>query len=291
MLSLIDLDIESLGYDRFISAWLHRGQERTYLVDPGPAATIDRLLDALAAGGVETIDRVLLTHIHLDHAGATGHLLEHFPEARVVCHEKAIRHLADPRRLMEGSRKVLGRIADVYGDMRPVDEHRMIADSRVDREEKFAVLPAPGHAPHHLCFVFPGILFVGELLGVFHALENGYYLRPATPPRFAAKDFFDSMDRIEPYADRRVCFGHHGSFAHGREILAAAREQLALWIDVIASHWPEAGVDRITKELMQRDPLFAKIDHLSGRQRERELYFAGNSIRGIGESLERGEAC
>lgn len=287
MLTLIDLDIEALGYTNFISAWLYQGQNQTFLVDPGPAATVDHLIGEIESRGIDKIDWVLLTHIHLDHAGGTGHLIEHFPGARVVCHEKAARHLADPAQLMAGSRKVLKTVADAYGDMRPVPPGSITTGSFIDVEEGITVIPTPGHAAHHQCFVFRDILFCGELCGIFQKLENRFYLRPATPPRFVLEDFLDSMHRVRPYGDRMFCFGHYGSASNGAEILETARRQLLLWVDVIRSHLAAPDMDRIINDLMENDPVFSRIRFLSELPYQREMYYIRNSITGILGYLEQ----
>lgn len=281
MLELIDLDIESLGYSKFISAWLYRGKRQTFIVDPGPAATIDHLIREIESRGINKIDWVLLTHIHMDHAGGIGHLVEHFADARVVCHEKAVPHLVDPAKLLEGSRKVLQSVAEAYGDIRPVPSGSIVTGTHIDFEDGIAVIPTPGHAPHHQCFVFRDILFCGELFGVFYALGNTFYLRPATPPRFIYEDFLASMEKIRPYVDRNLCFGHYGSFSNGTEIFEASGNQLSLWVDVIRSHGASADMDVIISDLMARDPVFSRVKHLQGRHFEREMYFTRNSIKGI----------
>ena len=277
----IDLDMDSLGYENFLSAWLHKGDRGNFLVDPGPAATIDHLVAEMHARGAETLDWILLTHIHLDHAGGVGHLVRHFPEARVVCHEKAVEHLIDPARLQEGSLKVLGKVAEAYGEIRPVPADRVLSVGSVEFEDGITVIPSPGHAAHHQCFVFRDILFCGELYGVFQRLANGFYLRPATPPRFAADVFFASMDAVRPYAAKTLCFGHHGAFPDGAEIAETAQRQLSLWLDVIGSRPDEMDMPDVVETLKKRDPVFARMDQLSAKDREREQYFIGNSIKGI----------
>src|SRR6056297_127730 len=95
---------------------------------------------------------------------------------------------------------------------------------QVDFGGGIRVLDTPGHAAHHLCFVFNDLFFGGELFGVYQALDGDgdFYLRPATPQRFVADAFFRSMERAEPYLDRRLCFAHYGSYPDGREILGLA---------------------------------------------------------------------
>ncbi len=277
----IDLDMESLGYGNFLSAWFYKGKRGNFLVDPGPAATIDHLVAEIRARGAETLDWILLTHIHLDHAGGVGHLARHFPAARVVCHEKAVEHLIDPARLQEGSLKVLGKVAEAYGEIRPVSAGRVCSAGSVDFEEEITVIPSPGHAAHHQCFVFRDILFCGELYGVFQQLADGFYLRPATPPRFVADVFFDSMDAVRPYADRTLCFGHHGAYPDGALVAETAEKQLSLWMEVIDSQPDGVEVRHVVAELKKKDPEFARLDQLSARDRKREAYFIGNTLKGI----------
>jgi glyoxylase-like metal-dependent hydrolase (beta-lactamase superfamily II) len=279
MLELIDLDIESLGYEKFISSWIYQEKGRTFLVDPGPAATIEYLVSQVRSLGIKKIDWVLLTHIHMDHSGGIGHLLEHFPDARVVCHEKAVEHLIDPERLLEGSKKVLKAVAAAYGDIKPVAPERIVTGG--DFKDGVKVIPAPGHAPHHQCFVFPDIFFCGELFGIFKQLADTFYLRPATPPRFVLEDFLQSMERARPYMDRKLCFSHHGSYSNGHEILEASEKQLRLWVEVVRSHAASGDINRITDALKAEDPIFARVSSLPERQYQREIYFTGNSIRGI----------
>ncbi|MBS3757867.1 MAG: MBL fold metallo-hydrolase [Desulfobacterales bacterium] len=281
MLDLIDLDIPELGYTRFISAWLYKGEEGTFVVDPGPSRTIDDLCRALRERGVDSIDFILLTHIHMDHAGGIGHLTERFPEAKVVCHEKAVSHLIDPARLWEGSVKTLGRVAEVYGEIKPVAEAQIAAGDRLAFGSGIRAIDTPGHAPHHLCFVFKNELFCGELFGVFHRLGQGFYLRPATPPRFIAEAFFASFDRIAPYIDRTIRFAHYGTHPEGRRILSHAREQLGLWIDVIREHADNPDIERIISDLEARDPVYSRINELPAGIYERERFFTRNSIDGI----------
>ncbi|HXE95003.1 MAG TPA: MBL fold metallo-hydrolase, partial [Dongiaceae bacterium] len=103
-LTCIDLDQPSLeGFRNFISSWLYRGEGFNLLVDPGPLSTIPRLIATLRSHGVERLDYVLLTHIHIDHAGGAGALLKEFPEAHVICHPDGIRHITAPEKLWEGS--------------------------------------------------------------------------------------------------------------------------------------------------------------------------------------------
>ena len=281
MLDLIDLDIASLGYTRFISAWFYQGEGGTFIVDPGPACTISHLLDELEKRHVRHLDWILLTHIHMDHAGGVGHLVERFPDAKVICHEKAVKHLMDPARLWEGSLKILGDVAEVYGQMLPVPAANVMTIDTVPFNGGIRVIVTPGHAAHHQCFVTKEVLFCGELFGIFHQLDHLIYLRPATPPVFVLEDFLQSMDAVAPYMNRQICFSHYGAGNDGEQVFKIARQQLKCWVDVIAHHKDDPDMDRIIEDLSVKDPIFARKKMLPPALYKREMYFAVNSIQGI----------
>ncbi len=286
-LDLIDLDIDELDYYRFISAWLYRNGKETVLIDPGPTCTVPALFDALAERGVERLDWILLTHIHMDHAGGIGHVIKRFPEARIVCHEKAVPHLVDPSRLWKGSLKVLGNVAEIYGPIQPAPEGNIVCTDSIPAAGGIRVIPAPGHAAHHQCFVMGDRLFCGELFGIFHELADDFYIRPATPPVFVLEDCLESMERIQPYADRTVCFAHYGTYPDGESILSAARQQLKLWVDVVRSHADDPDNTAIIAELLANDPIYARLDRLPPEVRQRERYFTENSIDGMRGYIEK----
>ncbi len=289
MLELIDLDIPALGYTRFISSWLYQKAEENFLVDPGPACTMGHLLRELDRRGVSRLDWILLTHIHLDHAGCMGDLIERFPEATVVCHEKAVSHLADPGRLWQGSLKVLGNVARVYGEMKPVPRANILVADVLPVAGGIRVIPTPGHAAHHQCFILRDHLFCGELFGIFLQLEHAIYLRPATPRVFVLKDFLSSMDAVAPFMDRRICFSHYGFSDKGPLILDTARKQLQLWVAVISEFCHNSGmepgmepdINRIMAKLFEKDPVYRRRTLLPQALQTREAHFSVNSIQGI----------
>jgi glyoxylase-like metal-dependent hydrolase (beta-lactamase superfamily II) len=293
MLDIIDLDIEELGYRKFISAWIYTGEAGIFLVDPGPACTADHLLAELESRQIRHLDFILLTHIHMDHSGGIGHVMERFPKARIICHEKAVAHLVDPERLWEGSLKILGDVARVYGKIKPVPPENIRTAQDVPIVPiggGFQVIPTPGHAAHHQCFVGKDVAFCGELFGIFYQMENEIYLRPATPPVFVLEDFLHSMDAMAPFMDRRLCFGHYGWSHEGEKILKIARNQIQVWVDVIGRHQANPDTRRIIEDLTEADPVYARRNFLPAALREREDYFSGNSIRGILQYLKSTEA-
>ena len=172
------------GFQDFIGAWLVIGPDAVYLVDVGPAATADQLVEAIVNLGVDRLDYICLTHIHIDHAGAIGHLARQFPGTPVVCHPNGTPHIVDPERLWQGTLKTLGETGRAYGRMLPVDPARIATESQL-ASAPFQLLDTPGHSPHHFAIAARDYLFAGEAGGVCLPLPSGdLYLRPATPPRF-----------------------------------------------------------------------------------------------------------
>jgi len=301
-LHLVDLDQRLVGQRRFISCWVHIAPDLAYVVDPGPPATGAQLVATLDDLGAGRLDFILLTHIHLDHGGATADVLARWPRARVVCHRGARGHLVAPERLWEGSLAVLQEKARVYGQPRPVPENAL-DDGAAAAAQGIRVVETPGHAPHHICFLHDGGLFVGEAAGTFSTLGAGTdtpepYLRPATPPTFRPEVAQASLDRLlnlQP-APERLLFAHHGLYdGDVRGILAAAREQLSLWVEtcrfVAAARGglPAAagGADEIAlmeaimAELALCDPYYARGTALPPDIRERERDFTLQTLRGM----------
>jgi glyoxylase-like metal-dependent hydrolase (beta-lactamase superfamily II) len=288
-LYLITLDQKLTGFRNFINAWLYKSGTTTFLVDPGPEYSIRHLINALKEIGVERIDYILLTHIHIDHAGGAGTLAKHYPEARIICHPKGIDHMITPEKLWQGSLKVLGAIAESYGKIIPVPAGAIAFQEKIETEAgDINVVETPGHAIHHLSFQFQDYLFVGEVAGVTHCLNQGIYTRPATPPKFKLEISLASLDRIMSLDSSMICFGHYGFREDVKAALKEAREQLILWVEVVRSqleNGEENLKDRIIATLKKEDAAFANIKYLADDIQQREFYFVGNSLNGMKEYL------
>ena len=167
--SLLLLDTTLFGERGTGCAYLVRGTARIALIDPGAAAGAPRVLDALR--GVH-LDYVLVTHVHLDHAGAAGHIAAAHPESQVVVHPRGLPHLADPRRLIAGVAAASPDLATLYGEPLPIDATRLlpIEDGQalaLGPKSRLVAVATPGHSPHHVAFFEPasGTLFVGDAAG------------------------------------------------------------------------------------------------------------------------------
>jgi glyoxylase-like metal-dependent hydrolase (beta-lactamase superfamily II) len=291
--TLVDLDQPALeGFREFIGAWVVRGPEGVLVVDPGPASTIPMLLGALDAMGIRRLDGVLLTHIHIDHAGGAGLLLERFPTARALCHPKGIPHLVDPAKLWEGSRRTLGKIAEAYGPIAGVGAVRIgFAETARIGGLPVTAIDTPGHAAHHLCYRVGDVLFAGEVAGVGRDTPAGPYRRPATPPRFRYEVSRASLDTAAAVPARCVCLGHRGRVNDPAGFFAAARDQLDHWVAVCRRHLESGSqpwADAVVAELLATDPLYARLETLPPDVQARERYFTGNTLNGMRGYLEGG---
>jgi glyoxylase-like metal-dependent hydrolase (beta-lactamase superfamily II) len=288
-LHVIDLDHALVGYRKFLSCWVCRDERLTFIVDPGPMSSVDHLIESLKALRISKIDYVLVTHIHLDHAGATAEVVRAFPGARVLCHERGVRHMLDPTRLWQGSLDVLGEVAEAYGQPPPVAEEAMVDATEIARAG-IRVVPTPGHAAHHLSFIFRDMLFAGEMAGLHAPLPKHMpertYLRPATPPKFILEVAVESLDRTLALSPppQRMIFGHYGLVTDPPKYLTAARDQLAHWVATVRELSRDSAdglQERAHKHLLETDPLYANFLHLDEDIQEREYHYVGQTLDGM----------
>ena len=286
-LYLIPLDQDLPGFTSFIGAWIYKGK-KTFLVDVGPAATVPVLVKSLESLGIRHLDAVLLTHIHIDHAGGAGDLAEFFPDVPIICHEKGIKHLADPSHLWEGSLKTLGQTAQAYGPFRSVPR-KLLYDAARYQEDNVMPILTPGHAPHHVSYLLGPYLFAGEAGGVYLDIPgNGFYLRPATPPRFFLETSIKSIDALIVKKPSIICYGHFGMNEHALDMLKTHRDQLLLWEKIIKDemvHLGEAEEVDFFKSCLQRllkqDPFLKGFFNMGEAVKKREKGFLKNSIKGF----------
>ncbi len=285
-LARVDLDLPREGFRSFIGCWVMRRRGATLVVDPGPRATVPALLEALEGLGVDRVDRVLLTHIHLDHAGGAGLLLDRYPEAQVRCHPAGVPHLVDPAKLWAGSQKILGDLAHAYGAVAAVPE-TALGSPEAETVGGLAVgaVETPGHAAHHRCYLVDGVLFAGEVAGVWAPTPAGPYQRPATPPVFRHEVSRASLEAATALGAALLCPGHGGPVYDPRGFFAAARTQLDRWFEVVtrhaAGHDPEPFEAAVIAELLATDPWFGRFANLPLEAQQRERYFIGNTLGGM----------
>ena len=236
---VFQIDTRMAGYQGITAGYLIRGS-RPCLVETGTAPSAPLVRDALAALGVGAGDlaTVVVTHIHLDHAGGVGDVAAMYPAAEVVVHQKGARHLADPSRLMASARMVYGDALDVlFGTLAPVpaDRIRSLDDvGTVDLGDgrRLDSHYSPGHARHHVGLLDSrsGDLYVGDAAGVY--IPDTGDLRPATPPPdFDLSVALESLRKFSALRPARLLFSHYGPVSAVSEILARSQEEITVWVE------------------------------------------------------------
>jgi glyoxylase-like metal-dependent hydrolase (beta-lactamase superfamily II) len=219
------IDVRHLGTERVICCW----QVGDVLVDPGPASCVPELLGALDG---DVPRALLLTHIHLDHAGAAGTLAREWPALEVFVHERGAEHLADPGKLVSSAARLYGNDMErLWGEVAPVPRDRLRALSGGESlEGGFSVAYTPGHASHHVAYLHEesGRAFVGDVAGVRIA-PNELTLPPTPPPDVDLEAWNKSLSRVAQWQPQSLGITHFGVLEHPFEQLAAMRDRLAAW--------------------------------------------------------------
>src|ERR1022692_4014660 len=235
---VFEIDTRMAGYEGITAGYLIRG-ERPCLVETGTAPSAPLVRDALASLGVGPADlaTVVVTHIHLDHAGGTGDIAGIFPAAEIVVHERGARHLADPARLMASARMVYGDDLDeLFGTLAPTPAQRIRAVERTGVVDlgggrRLESHYSPGHAKHHVGLVdsLTGDLYVGDAAGIYIP-ETGD-LRPATPPPdFDLGVALESLRTFAALLPTRLLFSHYGPVDAVQQTLQRSAEELRVWV-------------------------------------------------------------
>jgi glyoxylase-like metal-dependent hydrolase (beta-lactamase superfamily II) len=215
------IDVMHLGNDRVICAYEIDG----LIVDPGPSSSVENLIDALGP----TVPRaLLLTHIHLDHAGASGVLVRRFPELQVYVHELGAPHLVDPSKLLESAGRLYGDDMErLWGEVAPVPEDRIHTLSGGETVDGFRVAYTPGHASHHVSYLHEesGDAYVGDVAGV-RVPPHEHTVAPTPPPDIDVELWLDSLSTVAGWTPERLCLTHFGPVTEVEDHLHRMRTAL-----------------------------------------------------------------
>jgi glyoxylase-like metal-dependent hydrolase (beta-lactamase superfamily II) len=226
------LDLHHQGAERVIGAYLVETDDGQAVFDCGPSSCVEKLKARLGERGLELADirHLLLSHIHLDHAGAAGVLVREHPALQVHVSEIGAPHLADPSRLEASARRLYGDAFDhLWGELAPVPE----ANLRVVGDEVLglACFPTPGHASHHVCYLgADGTLYAGDAAGV-RIQPHRTVLPPTPPPEFDLETWLRTLDEIERRGPVRLALVHFGVADDVDRHLAELRMRLVRWVE------------------------------------------------------------
>ena len=237
------IDLRHLGRAKVIGAW----RVGDVIVDPGPSSCMGELLRALEPHP----PRVLaLTHVHLDHAGATGSLLRRFPDVEVWVHERGAPHLLDPGKLLRSATRLYGTDMErLWGEVLPVPAERLRALAGGEALGPFRVAYTPGHASHHVSYLHEpsGWAFTGDVTGV--RIDDGCVLAPTPPPDIDLRAWRASLDAIEAWRPSSLALTHFGVFDDVERHLAALRDQLER-VQAMARELDEASFASTTRAMV-----------------------------------------
>jgi glyoxylase-like metal-dependent hydrolase (beta-lactamase superfamily II) len=272
----IPLDLNWAGHPRSIASALLRSQNFSALIDPGPTSTITTLRGQLALHHLSVSDLrvILLTHIHLDHAGATGSLVLENPHLKVYVHSRGAAHMADPAILLQSAGRLYGDdMQRLFGAFLPVPSENLHILNGGEilplGSRQLSVLYTPGHASHHVTYfdATEGIAFVGDTAGI--CIQGHPFVLPATPPPDINIELWDaSLEAISQLQPSRFFLTHYGFSDHPQRHINSYRERLHYWSDLasrILSGSPEEdqAVQSFTSKAAADASKFLSPDELS----------------------------
>jgi glyoxylase-like metal-dependent hydrolase (beta-lactamase superfamily II) len=245
------IDIMDLGFmetEEIIASFLLTGEDSAALVETGPTTCVENLMQGLRDRGVapDDIEQVFLTHIHLDHSGASGNLTELLPNATFYVHEVGYPHLVDPSTLLKSAARIYGEenMYEMFGEPQPVPEDRLEElKGGEEIEAAGGLLVAhytPGHAYHHLVYLEPrsGMLFTGDVAGV--RLPGQSYVKPPTPPpEVDVEAWKGSIETIRKIAPEILCPTHFGSYEDVERHLSELEQRLEDWMLLVEERMDE----------------------------------------------------
>jgi glyoxylase-like metal-dependent hydrolase (beta-lactamase superfamily II) len=238
------IDVKHLGRSHVIGCWEVGGA----LVDPGPQSSMETLLEAL---GDEQPRALLLTHIHLDHAAATGALVRRWPALEVYVHERGARHLIDPTKLLASAERLYGdQMEYLWGEIVPVPEANVRPLAGGEDVLGMRVAYTPGHASHHVCYFHQdsGTAFVGDVAAVRIPPSN-LVVPPTPPPDIDIETWLDSIATVESWRPERLALTHFGQVDDPLEHLEIVRRRLREEADM-AREFSEADYERHHRSLV-----------------------------------------
>ena len=248
----MDVRVEDLGHDlHLIDAGMHGEEERLacylfdtpqrVLIETGPSVTLHHLTAALDHLGIDDLAAIVVTHIHLDHAGGAGHLAARYPGAKIGVHRAGAPHLVDPERLWASATRIYGEegMRRLWGPMEPIAADRLLVLDEGDRiplggHRHLDVMYTPGHARHHLVFLDPetGGCFVGDAVGI--AFPHGHVVQPVTPPPDLDPDLVVAqLHRMAARDPAFLGFAHFGLDPDPQRALAEAETRLRAWVEFV----------------------------------------------------------
>jgi len=234
------VDVQFRGRSRLIACAVLQTNHGLTLIDPGPATTVPVLKAALdPLGGLDAVKNIILTHIHLDHAGGVGRIAEMVPEVDVYVHPVGERHLIDPERLIQSAKRIYkDKMDELWGIIAPVSRgqvHAVADDSRIEIDGRILrTCYTPGHASHHMSLIDEDerLIYAGDAAGM--RIQGADYIIPvAPPPDINIALWQQSLHRLEQTNAQRLFLTHFGLIDHAQQHIKDMRDRLRSWSDTV----------------------------------------------------------
>jgi len=284
------LDNLWMGQARSIGTALLESEGRCALVDPGPGSTVDTLRRSLQVHGlgIQNLDAILLTHIHLDHAGASGTLVRENPRLPVYVHKNGAPHMADPSKLLASAERLWpNELQRLFGEMIPVPAENLRilegGETIPVGSHKLEVVYTPGHASHHVSYFDcqEAVAFVGDTAGV--CIEGNSYAMPATPPPDIDLEIWESaFAAILERKPRRLFLTHFGFAENPPEHIPLFRERLHKWAGFAGQSMQKAMSESAAMEAFISAARAEMAQHLPAGEVDRYISIAGVSLSFFG---------
>jgi glyoxylase-like metal-dependent hydrolase (beta-lactamase superfamily II) len=268
------VDLEFLGVPEIIATAIIHGSSGVSLIDPGPSTTIGNLRSALGRKGIRMGDirQILLTHIHLDHAGSVGTLVRENPAIEVFVHERGARHMIDPSKLLASATRLYGGDMErLWGEFLPVPADRVRAlqgeETITAGGRELNVAYTPGHASHHVSFFDPSsrVAFVGDVAGIRRG-ERLCVMPPTPPPDIDLEAWSRSEERILSWAPDTLFLTHFGPFHGPRLHFTDMMDRLTLWSRIVRRLLADGSLDENRKLLTFVDEAMLELRRNVGEQ-------------------------
>lgn len=279
------IDLEPEDYKYFIASFIVVNNNEAVIIETGPKNTVKKLIEFIKKLKVK-IRYVIVTHIHLDHAGAVGTLIKYFPEAKIYVHPRGAYHLINPLKLWQASQRVLGRIAtEVYGEPDPVPRQNVAStdDEMILKlgHKRFKILHTPGHASHHQTVFLENdsLIFTGDSAGMY--FPDNIYI-PSTPPPFKLSIYVESLKKMLSINPKRIAFTHFGIYDNAISYFNYHLSQIRMWTEIIRKNISLSEME-ILRKISQYD---ININMLMAKNDIR-LQLTVHSIKGIKEYVRK----
>lgn len=255
--------------DDVAAAYLLREGDEVAIIETGTAHTVADIKAALEVQGLDfsQVRYIIPTHVHLDHAGGAGSLMQLCENAQLVVHPRGARHLVDPSKLIAGTIAVYGeeKFKKFYGEILPIDQARVIeADDNFEVDlsgRKLKFLDTPGHARHHFCVwdEASGSMFTGDTFGIsyreFDKLGQIFIFPTTTPVQFEPDEMLRSIDRIMSHQPKQLCLTHFSAIVPTPEVVDELKRGVAMMVKLAQENWNQDNAQEVIEALMMQNLL------------------------------------